>query len=134
MLAGLLLVAALTMDDRAAAPAAWEGSPAGTAEPAVSLGAGSRRPGPGAGEEEIVADIRVHGNAATSDEEVIRLAGIRVGMAIEADTPRRIEATLAASGRFEHVQVLKRFASIADPTQILLVIVVDEGPLKVEGR
>jgi outer membrane protein assembly factor BamA len=29
--------------------------------------------------------------------------------------------------------VLKRFASLADPTQILLVIVVDEGPVKLQG-
>jgi outer membrane protein assembly factor BamA len=130
MLAALFLVAAMTLDDDAAPAVVWAGS---QGEPTSSIGVGSRRQGSGAREEEIVVDIRVHGNAATSDDEVVRLAGIRVGMAVEADTPRRIEAALAASGRFEHVQVLKRFASIADPTQVLLVIVVDEGPVKVEG-
>src|SRR5581483_9824685 len=34
--------------------------------------------------------------------------------------------------RFEHVQVLKRYASIADTTQVSLVIIVDEGPVYVE--
>ena len=41
-------------------------------------------------------------------------------------------ARLRATKRFERVEVLKRFASIADPTQIVLVIVVDEGPVKIE--
>jgi hypothetical protein len=43
-----------------------------------------------------------------------------------------VAARLRATKRFERVQVLKRFASIADPTQILLVVIVDEGPVKVE--
>src|SRR5438552_17607704 len=85
-------------------------------------------------ERPTIADIRVHGNAATSDEEVVRLAGVSVGAAYEEDTQRQVEARLVASRRFEHVEVLKRFASIADPTQILIVIIVDEGPLKVEGQ
>jgi len=55
-------------------------------------------------------------------------------MAVDQDTTKRAEASLTASRRFEHVEVLERFASIADPTQILLVIIVDEGPVKVEGR
>jgi outer membrane protein assembly factor BamA len=31
------------------------------------------------------------------------------------------------------VEVLKRYASIVDPTQVLLVVIVDEGPVKLEG-
>ena len=81
----------------------------------------------------VVAGITIHGNAATPDDEVLRLAGIRVGMPFEEDTLSRVEGQLNGSGRFEHVQVLKRFASLADPTQILLVIVVDEGPVKLQG-
>jgi hypothetical protein len=34
--------------------------------------------------------------------------------------------------RFESVQVLKRFASISDPSQVILVIIVDEGPVRIE--
>ena len=82
----------------------------------------------------VLAGVTVHGNAATPDEEVLRLAGVTVGTPFEDDTPGKVEARLNASGRFEHVQVLKRFASLADPTQILLVIVVDEGPVKLQGN
>src|SRR5262245_65884726 len=38
---------------------------------------------------------------------------------------------LRAAKRFERVEVRKRFASIEDPSQIMLVIVVDEGPVKI---
>ncbi len=95
------------------------------------------RPGPLAGLRRllagVVAGVTVHGNAATSDDEVLRLAGISVGAPFQDDTLSAAEGRLNASHRFEHVQVLKRFASLADPTQILLVIVVDEGPVKLKG-
>ena len=81
---------------------------------------------------QVVAAIQVHGNTATKDDEVRRLAGIEVGAPVEATTIDEVAARLRATKRFERVQVLKRFASIADPTQILLVIVVDEGPVHIE--
>jgi surface antigen-like variable number repeat protein len=82
--------------------------------------------------EDVVADIRVHGNVATSDEEIRQLAGIRVGAAVGPDTVAEVAARLRATKRFERVEVLKRFASIADPTQIVLVIIVDEGAVSIE--
>jgi outer membrane protein assembly factor BamA len=81
---------------------------------------------------QVVAAIQVHGNTATKDDEVRRLAGIEVGAPVEATTIDEVAARLRATKRFEKVQVLKRFASIADPSQILLVIVVDEGPVHIE--
>jgi outer membrane protein assembly factor BamA len=81
---------------------------------------------------QVVAAIQVHGNTATKDDEVRRLAGIEVGAPVEANTVEEVAARLRAAKRFESVQVLKRFASIADPSQILLVIVVDEGPVRIE--
>jgi outer membrane protein assembly factor BamA len=80
----------------------------------------------------IVAEVRVHGNAVTPDEEVIRLAGVKIGVAFDEATIPAIEARLRGDGRFKDVEVLKRFASISDPSQVLLVIVVDDGPVKVE--
>ena len=68
----------------------------------------------------------------TSDDEVRRLAGIAIGAPFEAATIDEVTARLRAAKRFESVQVLKRFASIADPSQILLVIIVDEGPVHIE--
>jgi outer membrane protein assembly factor BamA len=82
--------------------------------------------------QEIVQDIRVHGNVATSDDEVRRIAGVEAGAPIAPDTIATIAERLRASKRFERVEVLKRFASIADPSQIVLVIIVDEGAVKVE--
>ena len=40
-------------------------------------------------------------------------------------------ARLRAAKKFDRVEVRKRFASIADPSQITLVIIVDEGPVKI---
>ncbi len=44
------------------------------------------------------------------------------------DVTKRLETTK----RFDHVTVLQRFASIDDPTRILVVIVVEEGPVRVQ--
>jgi hypothetical protein len=82
--------------------------------------------------QETIAAIQVHGNTATSDDEIRRLAGIVVGGRLEETAPAEIEARLRATKRFENVQVLKRFASISDPTLILIVIVVDEGAVRIE--
>ncbi len=82
--------------------------------------------------EETVVAVRVHGNVLTPDAEVLQLAGIEIGRPFGRDTLAAAEARLRASRRFERVEVLKRFASIADPAQILIVIVVDEGPVRLE--
>jgi len=85
---------------------------------------------------EHIVDIQIHGNVLTPDVEVLRIAGVEPGMALEASTVADTAARLRASKKFEQVDVLKRFASIADPSQILLVILVDEGPvtLRDDGR
>jgi len=81
---------------------------------------------------ELITEVRVHGNVATSDEEVRDLAGVEIGSPVGPDTVEKIAARLRATKRFQRVEVLKRFASIADPTQIVLVIIVDEGPVTIE--
>jgi hypothetical protein len=81
---------------------------------------------------ETIVAVQIHGNTVTSDDEVRRLAGIDVGAAVEPDTLGAVTERLRATKRFESVRVLKRFASIADPTQIVLVIIVDEGPVSIE--
>jgi Surface antigen variable number repeat len=86
----------------------------------------------GAGGETIAA-IQIHGNTATSDDEIRRLAGIDIGAPVNEMMLAEIEARLRATRRFEDVKVLKRFASIADPSHILIVIVVDEGAVRIEG-
>ena len=81
----------------------------------------------GAQPTEHSVDIQIHGNVLSSDADVIRIAGVEDGMAVAASTVEEVAARLRASKKFEHVEVLKRFAGIADPLQISLVIVVDEG-------
>jgi len=82
---------------------------------------------------EVIAEIRIHGNVLTPDAEVRLLAGVDIGAPFTTDTPAAVSERLRASHRFERVEVLKRFASIADPSQIVLVVVVDEGAVKIEA-
>jgi outer membrane protein assembly factor BamA len=84
------------------------------------------------GSSETIVAIQIHGNTATSDDEIKRIAGVDVGAVLEPTTLDAVAERLRSSRRFESVQVLKRFASIADPSQILLVIVVNEGPVRIE--
>ena len=81
---------------------------------------------------EVVVEIRFHGNVVTPDEELLRLAGIEVGTPVGPGTLDEVATRLRNAKRFQRVEVRKRFASIADPTQIVLVIVVDEGPVKIQ--
>lgn len=81
---------------------------------------------------ETIVAIQVHGNTITPDEEVRRLSGVDVGTPVTATTVEDVTARLRASRRFEKVDVLKRFASITDPSQIMLVIVVDDGPVHIK--
>ena len=80
---------------------------------------------------EIIADVQVHGNLVTSDEELKRLAGVDVGTPFEPSLIDAVAERLRAAKRFERVDVLKRFASIADPSQIVIVIIVDEGRVRI---
>ena len=83
-------------------------------------------------QSETVAVIQIHGNQVTPDDEIVRLAGIAVGDPFRETTVNDVTARLRSAGRFDQVQVLKRFASIEDPTRITVVIVVDEGPVRVD--
>lgn len=76
---------------------------------------------------ERVAGVRIQGNTLTSDADIVRLAGVEAGTPVTPTLLEEIAARLERGGRFERVEVLKRYASIADPSQILIVIVVDEG-------
>jgi outer membrane protein assembly factor BamA len=80
---------------------------------------------------QIVTGIQVQGNTATPDDEICRLAGVQVGMPFDDTTPAAVTERLRKAKHFDRVEVLKRYASIADPSQIMLVIIVDEGPVKI---
>lgn len=80
---------------------------------------------------EILAEVRIHGNHVTSDEEVLTISGLTIGAPFTATTIGDVRARLEASKKFDDVEVLKRFASITDPTRIVVVIIVNEGPVRI---
>jgi outer membrane protein assembly factor BamA len=82
---------------------------------------------------EVISEIQVRGNVVTPDEELLRLAGVAIGMPMASDTVSVVAERLRATKRFEHVEVLKRYASISDPTRIALVLMVDEGPVTIQA-
>ena len=73
----------------------------------------------------------MHGNQIVPDAEVLALAGVVVGVpfsdALLADATKR----LRDSGKFESIDVVKRFASIEDASKIIVVIIVNEGPVRI---
>ncbi len=79
-----------------------------------------------AASQERLASIRIHGNYATPDQDVLTLAGLVVGEpltdAILAEAQRRLDS----SGRFDRVEIRKRYQSLSDPAAVALVIVVQE--------
>jgi outer membrane protein assembly factor BamA len=81
---------------------------------------------------EVVTDIRVQGNVLTSDAEMRQLTGVEIGAPFTADLTDIVTERLKNTRKFETIQVLKRFASIADPSQVILVVIVNEGPVKLE--
>ena len=67
---------------------------------------------------EVIAEVRVHGNHVSPDEEIIKLSGVTIGEPFGPTTIADVTGRLKSSGKFDDVQVLKRFASIEDPTRI----------------
>ncbi len=96
---------------------------------------------PAATTPEIIGEVRVHGNHTTPDHDVLALAGLTVGSTLTADALGEADTRLRASGRFRDVEIRKRFRSLTDPADILVIVLVDElagisdtdltpGPLK----
>ena len=77
---------------------------------------------------ETVVDLRIHGNHTIPDGEVLALAGVAVGDAVDEAVVDAIARRLEASGRFEAVEVRKRYRSLTATDRIALVIVVRERP------
>ncbi len=78
---------------------------------------------------EVIADVRVHGNYATPDAEVLRLAGLTIGDPLQPETVSQVARRLRDSGRFQRVEVRKRYRSLTDTQQVVLILLVQEQPL-----
>jgi outer membrane protein assembly factor BamA len=81
---------------------------------------------------EVLAEVQVRGNVATADDEVRRLAGLEIGMPVAPDLTAKVTERLRATKRFERVDVLKRYASLTDPTRVVVVVLVDEGAVSIQ--
>jgi outer membrane protein assembly factor BamA len=77
---------------------------------------------------ETIAEIRVHGNYTTPDDDVLTLSGLRTGDPATDDRLDAARRALDVSDRFDDVEVRKRFRSIENPNDILVMIVVRERP------
>jgi hypothetical protein len=75
---------------------------------------------------EVIAEIRVHGNAYIRDDEVIRLSGISLGQQLGPNAVAEIERKLKTSGFFESVDVRKRYRSLESATDVAIVLLVHE--------
>jgi outer membrane protein assembly factor BamA len=80
---------------------------------------------------EVISDVMVHGNQIVPDTEVRSLAGIIVGSPFTDAMLTEITKRLKESGKFESIDVVKRFASIEDASRIIVVIIVSEGPVRI---
>ncbi len=88
-------------------------------------GAGLRAQAPAAGPG-VVGEVRVHGNHTTPDADVLAIAGDVIGQPATDALIADLGARLKKSGRFDGVEVRKRYRSIDNPDDILLMIIIDE--------
>jgi len=77
---------------------------------------------------ETIAEVRVHGNHTTPDADILQISGLAAGVEPSEARLKDAEQKLRASRRFEGVELRKRYLSITDPSQVLVMIVVDEHP------
>jgi outer membrane protein assembly factor BamA len=81
-----------------------------------------------AAQAERITEIRIHGNHTTPDADILALSGLATGDEASPERLRDAEQKLKGAGRFEGVELRRRYLSIADPSQILVMIVIDEHP------
>jgi outer membrane protein assembly factor BamA len=79
-------------------------------------------------QSETIREIRVHGNAFLTDEDVIKLAGVSLGGPLGPQDVDAIRGRLEDSGRFDTVEVRKRYRSLTDMSDVALVLLVHERP------
>ncbi len=68
----------------------------------------------------------------TPDDEVLKISGITIGAPFTSTTLPEVRKRLEDSNKFETIEVLKRFASIEDPGKIVVVLIVNEGAVRIQ--
>ncbi|HIE91663.1 MAG TPA: hypothetical protein EYQ83_01875 [Acidobacteria bacterium] len=77
---------------------------------------------------ELITELRVHGNYSVPDADVLGLAGVAPGDRIDLDGLDAIAERIRASGRFDAVEVRKRYTSLTRTDEVALILVVEERP------
>jgi outer membrane protein assembly factor BamA len=90
----------------------------------VAPGAAAQAPPP-----EVLGEVRIHGNHTTPDDLVLGIAGLTVGQPIDDAAIEAARQRLKKSGRFEDVQIRKRYRSLEPGAPVALVVIVQEHPL-----
>ncbi|MDA2936775.1 BamA/TamA family outer membrane protein [Acidobacteria bacterium AH-259-A15] len=78
--------------------------------------------------QERLVDVRFHGNHSVSDDELLGLLELRVGGPLSFRELAEIEQRLLKTGRFEWVDVRKRYRSLERTNQVVLIVAVKEKP------
>ena len=76
----------------------------------------------------VVGEVRIHGNHTTPNADVLGIIGDLVGKPATDQLIADAQTRLERSGRFDNVEIRKRFRSIENPDDILLMVIVDEFP------
>jgi outer membrane protein assembly factor BamA len=77
---------------------------------------------------ELITELRVHGNYSVPDADVVALTGVAPGDRLAADGLGAIAGRLRASGRFDAVEIRKRYTSLSRTDEVALIFVVEERP------
>ena len=83
---------------------------------------------------EKIAEIRVHGNVTLDDAAVVTLAGITLGSPLDANGLEAIKKRLEDSGRFDTVEVRKRYRTMAMDEIAILLLVHERPGLTKDGQ
>jgi outer membrane protein assembly factor BamA len=83
---------------------------------------------------ERIVELRIHGNATLKDDVVLAMTGVKEGDVLESGSIEAIDKKLRDSGRFEDVEVRKRYKNLAMDEVALLVIVHEKPGLKPDGK
>lgn len=83
--------------------------------------------------QETVTAVVIHGNQIVTDEDVLKMSGLTIGAPFTSTTIADVTQRLKASGKFESVEVLKRFSSVDDFTKITIVINASEGAVRIDN-
>ena len=92
----------------------------------LSLVGGAHTASAGRHDTQTVVEFRVHGNQTVSEDEIAAWAGIAVGDRAGADVVAAVEERLRATGRFDAVDVRRRYLSLTATDEIALIVVVRE--------